>query len=163
MHHFLHQLLARLLVGRIMHDVDQLVGVLGEIEELFPVIAPRRDRVAELTVSQRLFPRVLHGQLMEGRLAQVAERLGQYRLPPARNLLSPAQRHQGTAGTHRMAIAYPTPRQGSRVLFQKCFVHIQHGRTDVLVLDEEVASTALLQAWSGYNQRDADDGVMTAS
>ena len=61
-----------------------------------------------------------------------------------------------------MAIADSTPRQGPRVLFYKRFVHIQHGRTDVFVLYEEVASAALLQAWSGYNQRDADDGVVVS-
>ena len=47
-------------------------------------------------------------------------------------------------------------------MFQKRFVHIQHGWTDVFVLHEEVASAALLQAWSGYNQRDADDGVIVS-
>ena len=47
-------------------------------------------------------------------------------------------------------------------MFQKCFVHLQNGRTDVLVLHDEVASAALLQAWSGYNQRDADDGVIVS-
>ena len=47
-------------------------------------------------------------------------------------------------------------------MFQKCFVHIQHGRTDVFVLHDEVASAALLQAWSGYNQRDADDRIIVS-
>ena len=31
------------------------------------------------------------------------------------------------------------------------------------MLYEEVASVALLQAWSGYNQRDAEDGVVDAT
>ena len=48
------------------------------------------------------------------------------------------------------------------MLFYKCFVHIQHGRADVLVLHDEVARAALLQARSGYNQRDADDGVVVS-
>ena len=47
-------------------------------------------------------------------------------------------------------------------MFYKRFVHIQHGRTDVLVLYDEVARAALIQAWSGYNQRDADDGVVVS-
>lgn len=75
-HHFLHQLLTRLLVPRIVYDVDQFVRVVGEIEEFFSVIAAWSDRVAELRASERFFPWELHGQIVEGRLAQAAKGLG---------------------------------------------------------------------------------------